>query len=471
MRFKNIAALLLLASTTALAQVTDPVLMRVNGKEVTRSEFEYAFNKNNTNLAGEGQSVEEYLPMYVDFKLKVAEAESLSLDTLASFREEYERDRNLMAENYLVDTCFINDEAYKIYAKDSATIGRDGFIEVAHIVFLAKQQAPVAEINLAKARIDSAYAMLNEGKTFEDVAKHFNIPAQAIRSFEIVRGQVYPEFESAAYALADGSYSAPFESPAGFHIVKRISSRPFGAFSEYKSAIVNMLEQQNIREAARMKRGRDLAREFGGNLTPQEALAREDSLLESKYPDFGNLMREYYEGLLFFEVSTREVWNKVAADEAGLEKFFKKNRKKYKFETLRFRGAVVQANSQENLDRIKEILAGQSFENYKSAIEENLPKDSVRTVRVEVGIFAVGDNAWVDSMVFGQGDGGRLRHGFVVVDTVGEVIEAPETYKDVKGLVTADYQKHLEDKWVKSLRKKYKVKVDKDVLKTVNNHD
>ena len=471
MRFKNIAALLLLASTTALAQVTDPVLMRVNGKEVTRSEFEYAFNKNNTNLAGEGQSVEEYLPMYVDFKLKVAEAESLSLDTLASFREEYERDRNLMAENYLVDTCFINDEAYKIYAKDSATIGRDGFIEVAHIVFLAKQQAPVAEINLAKARIDSAYAMLNEGKTFEDVAKHFNIPAQAIRSFEIVRGQVYPEFESAAYALADGSYSVPFASPAGFHIVKRISSRPFGTFSEYKSAIVNMLEQQNIREAARMKRGRDLAREFGGNLTPQEALAREDSLLESKYPDFGNLMREYYEGLLFFEVSTREVWNKVAADEAGLEKFFKKNRKKYKFETPRFRGAVVQANSQENLDRIKEILAGQSFENYKSAIEENLPKDSVRTVRVEVGIFAVGDNAWVDSMVFGQGDGGRLRHGFVVVDTVGEIIEAPETYKDVKGLVTADYQKHLEEKWVKSLRKKYKVKVDKDVLKTVNNHD
>lgn len=471
MGFKNIAALLLLASTTALAQVTDPVLMRVNGKEVTRSEFEYAFNKNNTNLAGEGQSVEEYLPMYVDFKLKVAEAESLSLDTLASFREEYERDRNLMAENYLVDTCFINDEAYKIYAKDSATIGRDGFIEVAHIVFLAKQQAPVAEIDLAKARIDSAYAMLNEGKTFEDVAKHFNIPAQAIRSFEIVRGQVYPEFESAAYALADGCYSAPFASPAGFHIVKRISSRPFGAFSEYKSAIVNMLEQQNIREAARMKRGRDLAREFGGNITPQEALAREDSLLESKYPDFGNLMREYYEGLLFFEVSTREVWNKVAADEAGLEKFFKKNRKKYRFETPRFRGAVVQANSQENLDRIKEILAGQSFENYKSAIEENLPKDSVRTVRVEMGIFAVGDNAWVDSMVFGQGDGGRLRHGFVVVDTVGEIIEAPETYKDVKGLVTADYQKHLEEKWVKSLRKKYKVKVDKNVLKTVNNHD
>ena len=471
MKLKNIAALFLLTSTTALAQVTDPVLMRVNGKEVKRSEFEYAFNKNNTNLAGEGQTVDEYLPMYVDFKLKVAEAEALKLDTLSSFREEFERDRRLMAENYLVDTCFINDEAYKIYAKDSATIGRDGFIEVAHIVFLAKQQGAAADVRLAKARIDSAYAMLNGGKTFEDVARFFNIPAQAIRSFEIVRGQVYPEFEQAAYALADGSYSAPFESPAGFHIVKRISSRPFGSFVEYKSAIVNMLEQQNIREAARMKRGRDLAREFGGNLTPEEALALEDSLLESKYPDFGNLMREYYEGLLFFEVSTREVWNKVSEDEEGLVKYFKKNRKNYKFETPRFRGAVIQANSQENLESVKAMLAGQDFENYKSAIEANLPKDSARTVRVEVGIFAIGDNAWVDKMVFGQGEGGKLRRGFIAVETIGQVIEAPETYKDVKGAVTNDYQKYLEEKWVKSLRKKYKVKVDKTVLKTVNNHE
>ena len=131
----------------------------------------------------------------------------------------------------------------------------------------------------------------------------------------------------------------------------------------------------------------------------------------------------------------------------------------------------MQANSQENLDKIKEILEGQEFENYKQAIEENLPKDSVRTVRVEVGIFAPGDNAWVDSLAFGQGEGGKLRRGFVVADIVGEVIDAPQTYKDVKGLVTADYQKFLEEKWVKSLRKKYKVKIDKDVLKTVNSHD
>lgn len=471
MGYKNIAAFLLLASSTAMGQVIDPVLMHVNGKEVKRSEFEYAFNKNNANLVDKNQTAEDYLPMYVDFKLKVAEAESLRLDTLSSLKEEFKRDRALMAENYLIDTCYINDEAHKIYAQDSATIGRDGFVEVAHIVFITKQQATAEDIAVAKARIDSAYAMLCGGKTFEEVATFFKIPQQAIIPFEIIRGQAYPEFEKVAYSLADGTFSAPFESPVGYHIVKRISSRPFGSFADYKAAIINMLEQRNIREAARMKRGRDLAQELGSGLSPEEALAREDSLLESKYPEFGHLMREYYEGLLFFEVSNREVWGKVAGDEAGLTKYFKNNRKKYKFETPRFRGVVIQANSQENLDAVKAMIEGQSFENYKSVIEANLPKDSLRTVRVEVGIFAIGDNAWVDKLVFGQGEGGKLRRGFVVVETVGAVIEEPETYRDVKGAVTADYQKFLEEEWVRSLRKKYKVRVYDDVLKTVNNHD
>ena len=80
-----------------MGQVSDPVLMKVNGKEVLRSEFEYAFNKNNNNLSDKGQTVEEYLPMYIDFKLKVAEAETLRLDTISSLKAEYKRDRAQLA--------------------------------------------------------------------------------------------------------------------------------------------------------------------------------------------------------------------------------------------------------------------------------------------------------------------------------------------------------------------------------------
>lgn len=467
---KSIFLLLVSLPLCVYAQADDPVLMIVNGKEVTRSEFEYAFNKNNSNLVDGQQTAEEYLPLYRDFKLKVAEAEALGYDTLSSLKEEYKRDRAQMAENYLMAPGFIENEAYRVYAKDSATIGKEGFLKLSHIIFFAKQKDDLETVNHAKARIDSVYAMLESGKSFEEVAGYFKIPEQSIKPFEIIRGQAYPEFETVAYSLSDGEYSKPFESPAGFHVVKRISSRPFGSFDEYKPAIIKMLEQQNIREAARLSKGKELAKLFGGNMTPEAALAREDSLLEVKYPEFGNLMREYRDGMLFFAVSTSEVWEKAEKDVEGLKKFFKKNKKKYKFDTPRFRGAVILANSQENLDAIKALIAGKNATEYKSAIDAGFPKDSMRNIRVEIGVYAIGDNAWVDKLAFMQGEGGKMGRGFKVVDVEGTIIENPEVYTDVKGLVTNDYQKYLEEKWVKSLRKKYKVKVNKEVLKTVNNH-
>ena len=232
-----------------------------------------------------------------------------------------------------------------------------------------------------------------------------------------------------------------------------------------------MLERNNIRALARQAKGVELAKEFGGGLTPEEAIAREDSLLESKYPEFANLMREYYDGLLFFEVCNREVWEKSAKDVAGMEKFFKKNKKRYKFDTPRYRGAIIHANSDEDIAKAKDLLSKVSSDKYKDVLKENFYVDSLYTIRLEVGVFAIGDNAWVDKFVFEQGEGGKLKPGFTKVDVVGTIIEKPETYKDVRGLVTNDYQKYLEEKWVKTLRKKYSVEYDKEVLKTVNNHN
>ena len=312
---------------------------------------------------------------------------------------------------------------------------------------------------------------MQAGASFADVAKAVGVPAAVLKPFEFVKGQAYKEFEEVAYSLADSTYSKPFRSPSGYHIVMRLSSRPFGQFADYHGALLKMLEKKGIRNAARKAKGAQLAKEMGGNLTPEQALAREDSLLETKYPEFRNLMTEYHDGLLFFEISTREVWDKASKDEAGLNKFFKKNRKNYKFETPRFRGAVIYANSQADVNKAKSLLKDAPLDEYKDILKNNFYIDSVFTVRLEMGVFTIGSNGWVDKLVFEQGEGGNKKPGFELVDVAGNIIAEPQSIEDVRGLVVSDYQKHIEEKWLNSLRKKYKADVDPEVLKTVNNHN
>ncbi|MBR5276474.1 MAG: peptidylprolyl isomerase [Bacteroidaceae bacterium] len=469
MKKNFLLGLMLLAAGFMFAQSTDPVLFKVGDTEITKSEFEYALNKNNTATGGNAKSAKEYLPMYIDFKLKVVEAKALGLDTLSSFIDEFKADRARQAEEYLLDKEYVEREAHKLYAKDSATVGRDGFLKVSHIMFPMRQDAPAEFLVATKAKADSAYQMLNAGVDFAAVAQRYM--GDRPDTFEILRGEAYKEFEEAAYALKNGGFSHPVLSPGGIHIIKRISHRPFGSYKEYRPAIMSILEKRNVKLVARYRLGYQLAKNMAPGTTPEQALAREDSLLETKYPEFGNLMREYRDGLLFFEVSNREVWQKAANDEAALEKFFKKNKKKYKFDSPRFRGAVIYANSEEDIKKAQELLKNVSADDYKAIVEQNFTQDSVCTIRLEAGVFPIGENGWVDKEVFGQGKGGRMKRGYKMAGVVGTVLKKkPETYKDVKGAVVSDYQQQLEKEWMKNLRKKYSVQVYEDVLKTVNKY-
>jgi hypothetical protein len=71
------------------SQQKDEVLMKINNKNITRSEFEYIYNKNNSNNELDKKSLEEYVNLFVNFKLKVAAAESEGVDTTKAFRDEF----------------------------------------------------------------------------------------------------------------------------------------------------------------------------------------------------------------------------------------------------------------------------------------------------------------------------------------------------------------------------------------------
>ena len=75
-------------TVSASPRNSDPVVMTVNGKEIKLSEFEYLYKKNNLQQAAP-LSIDDYVDMFVVYKLKVADAEVAGIDTTTAFRDEF----------------------------------------------------------------------------------------------------------------------------------------------------------------------------------------------------------------------------------------------------------------------------------------------------------------------------------------------------------------------------------------------
>ncbi len=465
----------LVALQTVGAQTDDPVVMTVNGVDVTRSEFEYSFNKNNTDLVVDKKSLDEYVELFVNYKLKVAAALDAQLDTMEAFKKEVADYRAQQAEEYLVDNDFIEKEARNTYQQTAERIGPDGQFKAAHILVRLTQQATPMEQAQAKQRIDSIYAALQAGADFAEMAKkHSEDPGTAREGGMLpwlTRGQLLKEFEVAALALQPGEMSRPVLSPVGYHVIYMSERKPFEPYEFHRASIIQFLEQRGIRAHAKRSMGQKLAAQMGGNVTPEEALAKAEMELDSKYPEFGFLMKEFYEGSLLYEISTREVWNKAAEDTEGLEKYFKKNKKNYNYDEPVYRGLVVHCVSDDVLKQVQKLVKKQPQKEWVKVIREAFNSDSLLQVKMVRGPFKATQNVYADYYAFEQGERPDTVAGFPVTGVIGKLQKkGPDSYEDVRGPVTADYQNLLEQLWVKELRKRYSVTLYPEALETVNKH-
>ena len=464
-----------LAAQTLSAQADDPIVMTVNGVDVTRSEFEYSYNKNNTDLVIDKASLDEYVELFVNYKLKVAAAKEARLDTMASFLKEVADYRAQQAEEYLLDSTFIEEEARKTYEATARNIGPDGLFQADHILIRLPQQASAAEQALAKQRIDSLYMVLRGGADFAEVAKlHSEDPGSARNGGMLpwlYKGQLLKEFETVALAMQPGELSEPLLSPVGYHIIYMSDRKQFEPYEYHREGILEFLDQRGIRAAAKRSMGNKLAQQMGGDITPEQALDRAEQALDAKYPDFRFLMNEFYEGSLLYEISVREVWDKAAQDEKGLEKYFKKNKKNYRYDQPVYQGLVVHCVSAEVLEGVQKLVKKQPQKEWVQLIRGTFNSDSLVQVRMMRGPFTVGKTPYADYYAFGVGERPDTVPGFPVSGVVGKLQKkGPDTYEDVRGEVTADYQNYLEQLWVKDLRKKYTVVLYPEAIATVNKH-
>jgi len=463
------------ASLTATAQSDDPIVMTVNGVDVPRSEFEYSYNKNNTDLVIDQKSLDEYVELYVNYKLKVAAALDARLDTMASFQKEVADYRAQQAEEYLIDSAFIEEQAWLTYKSTVDEIGPDGLFQAAHILVRLSQQASPAEQAKAKQRIDSIYVALKNGADFAETAKALSEDPGSARDGGMLpwlyKGQLLKEFETVALAMQPGEMSEPVLSPVGYHIIYMSGRKEFEPYEYHRDAIMQFLEQRGIRAHAKRMMGEKLAAEMGGNITPEQALVIAEQKLDTQYPEFGFLMKEFYEGSLLFEISSREIWNKAANDEAGLEKYFKKNKKSYRYEEPIYRGLVVHCASEDILQQVKALAKKYPQQEWVKEFRVALNSDSLIQVKMVRGPFKVGKNVYADYYAFGKGERPDTVAGYPITAVVGKLQKkGPDTYEDVRGEVTADYQSHLEQLWVKKLRAQYPVVLYREALSTVNRH-
>ena len=469
-----LASLFMCAAANAQT-VDDPVIMTVNGEPVLRSEFEYSYNKNNSEGVIDKKSIDEYVDLFINYKLKVCAALDAKMDTMKSFINEFHQYRDQQLRPLMVTDDDMEAEARKVYDETVKHIGPDGLIKTSHILLRVEQQAPQADWDAAKLRADSIYKALKNGADFAEMATKFSQdPGSARQGGQlpfVQHGQFVKEYEDAAFALQPGEMSEVVQSPFGYHIIRMDERKQMEPFEFHHANILKWLEQRNARERIAAQKVDDMVKNSDGQLTKEQIMDQKADEFSANDTELKYLIREYHDGLLLYEISNQLVWDKAAKDEAGLAKYFKKHKKNYAWDEPRYKGMAYHVKEQGDVKAVADCVKKLMFDKWAEALRSTFNADSVIRIRVEKGIFKKGDNALIDSVVFKKDTTVAKVKDYPIDAVYGKVLKkGPEDYTDVRGQVVADYQEMLEKEWVARLRRQYTFEVNKDVLETVNKH-
>ena len=325
-------------------------ILTINGNKVYKSEFEQIYWKNKKEKLATKEDLDEYIDLFINFKLKVLAAEKLGLDTMNKFINELNGYKIQLEKPYLIDTA-INEalikEAYfrtineieashimikvsptsspldtlkawktidsiskvlantkssfgelaeelshcpsgkmdkgnlgyfnafkMVYPFENAayntTIGKvspivrtrfgyhlvkphnlrkaKGRVKAAHIMIVCDSKKQ-SDCNNAKEKIHAIYSSIMNGESFEEIAKESsNDRKSAQKGGELgwisSGGNVYPSFENAVFNLiANNEISKPFQTPNGWHIVKRLDFENVKSYEDLRYELKNKIQK------------------------------------------------------------------------------------------------------------------------------------------------------------------------------------------------------------------------------------
>ena len=194
------------------------------------------------------------------------------------------------------------------------------------------------------------------------------------------------------------------------------------------------------------------------------ALEYEETNLKAKYPEFRNLMREYEEGILLFEATKNEVWDKAAQDTSGLKSFFSQNRDKFMWESRAEVESITIRTADEKL--VRKIT--------KKLMKKPYNKVAKKYNAMSTDILRSTKNLYTAEQL---PEGIQWSAGFTtpitrnanentsMIQKVTRIVPPTQkTLNESRGYVIAEYQNYLEKQWVEQLRSDYTIKIDEDVF-------
>jgi peptidyl-prolyl cis-trans isomerase SurA len=190
------------------------------GKEVVyNDEFMRVFNKNNrSELPPTKQEIEEYLDLYVKFKLKVAEAYARQMDTVPSFKNELAGYRRQLARPYLTDKSVTEKLIKEAYDRGLQEV------RASHLLISLPSDAKPKDTLEAYNKIMGLRSrVLENNESFSDLAEQYSQDPSAKENkgdlgYFTAFQMIYP-FENAAYSTPVGSVSMPIRTQFGYHLV------------------------------------------------------------------------------------------------------------------------------------------------------------------------------------------------------------------------------------------------------------
>ncbi|MCU0454743.1 MAG: peptidylprolyl isomerase [Bacteroidales bacterium] len=224
MKLKSLLTLLsvLLTSATVAQDPAARVLMTVAGDRVTAGEFLRMYRK--SLEPGQEGDIDSYLQLYVNFKLKVADAKSEGIDTTRTFRNELNGYRTQLAQNYLTDPDTrekVLKQTYQRYLTE---------VNAWHVLISCPEGAEPKDTLAAWQKAAGIRERITGGESFEDVARassddpSVKVNGGNLGYFTVF--QMITPFEDAAYTLRKGAVSEPVRTPYGYHIIKVTDRRP-----------------------------------------------------------------------------------------------------------------------------------------------------------------------------------------------------------------------------------------------------